>query len=102
LQTAALAYTLDSRDADSTVADNVCWWGDTALVPHLFRLLGLQGLRASLHFGPVVTGADRFVLSENAHAAVSSMYANLIADSTYATEPAGITQRHQSGVVQAL
>ena len=80
LRTAALRYSLDENFAKenghATVADHVCWWGDAYLGPHLFRCLGLRGLHAEIHFDDhVVTGLDRFLLSENARAAVAARYA---------------------------
>ena len=36
---------------EATVANDVCWWGDVLLGPHLFRLLGLRGVRAEVRFG---------------------------------------------------
>ena len=101
-RTVALSYECSDREAK--VADDVCWWGDDAFVPHLFRFLGLRGVRASVRFGDVVEGADRFELSENAHAAVSSNYAQLTAhlqDANVAVaSESGL--RPQAGMVQAL
>jgi 1-acyl-sn-glycerol-3-phosphate acyltransferase len=72
LQTAAVQYEVADRDAN--VARDVCWVGDAYLGPHLFRLLGLHGVKAEIQFGDVVTArADRFVLSEEARAAVVEM-----------------------------
>jgi hypothetical protein len=45
---------------------------------HIFRLLGLRGLRAQLRFGEeVVERADRFVLSKTAQVRVAEMYDDL-------------------------
>jgi 1-acyl-sn-glycerol-3-phosphate acyltransferase len=82
LRTATLNYTLDQAHAadngNATVADHVCWWGDAYLGPHLFRCLGLLGLRAEVHFDDaVIEGQDRFALSENARAAIAARYAAL-------------------------
>jgi 1-acyl-sn-glycerol-3-phosphate acyltransferase len=45
---------------------------------HIFRLLGLRGLRVQLRFGEeIVDRADRFVLSEAAQARVVEMYDGL-------------------------
>ena len=74
-------------------------------VPHLFRFLGLRGLRASVSFGPVVQGADRFALSENAHSSVSAIFAGLSGNSkagTHAALAEADPLLHQSGMVQAL
>jgi 1-acyl-sn-glycerol-3-phosphate acyltransferase len=104
VSTAALSYHLDGNNREAIVAHDVCWWGDAAFVPHLFRFLGLRGLRASVRFGPVVQGADRFVLSENAHSEVSAIYASLTGNS-HAAEAAlaGADRlRQQPGMAQAL
>lgn len=73
LRTAALGYTLE--DEDAKVAEDVCWWGDALLGPHLFGCLGLRGLRAQIRFGDLVmVREDRFVLAEAARAEVAEMY----------------------------
>jgi 1-acyl-sn-glycerol-3-phosphate acyltransferase len=77
LRTAALSYSVD--DPNVSVGDDVCWWGDALLAPHLFRLAGLKGIRAIVRFGDVVTErTDRFVLSEQARSQVQGMYAELL------------------------
>jgi 1-acyl-sn-glycerol-3-phosphate acyltransferase len=81
VRTAAIHYDLQDEYAEATVANDVCWWGDADFLPHLFRFLGLRGLRASVRFGEVVEGTDRFALSENAHTAVSAMVRSLAIDS---------------------
>ena len=46
------------------------------LAPHLWRLLGLRGVKAEICFGGEVRDRwDRFVLSEGAREAVVEMYA---------------------------
>lgn len=105
VRTAALSYDLDASDRKATIAHKVCWWGDAAFVPHLFQFLGLRGLRASVCFGPVVQGADRFGLSENGHAAVSTLYADLTGNSRASSETAVASAdcvRHQPGVAEAI
>jgi len=82
LRTATLRYALDqdhaTENGNATVADHVCWWGDAYLGPHLFRCLGLRGLRAEIHFDDApIEGRDRFALSENAHTAVATRYGAL-------------------------
>ena len=72
LRAAALRYSLE--DADGSVEEDVCWWGDALLAPHLWRLLGLKGVRAEICFGVEVRErTDRFVLSETARKRVVEM-----------------------------
>jgi 1-acyl-sn-glycerol-3-phosphate acyltransferase len=100
LRTASLRYTLDSYavNGDATVAEDVCWWGDMEFVSHLFRFLGLRGLRARIRFGEeVVERADRFVLSETAHASVAEMYAE-----SGGEVGAGLRWEHDAELVEAL
>ncbi len=104
VRTAALKYELACDVPGVTVANDVCWWGDADFLPHLFRFTGLRGLRATIRFGEAVDGADRFALSENAHAAVSSMVQDLATSHVEAGVGRSIAdgQQHQSGLVQAL
>ena len=58
-----------------TVADDVCYWGDTVLAVHVFRLLGLRGVEVEVRFadGPIVFSGDvgqRKKAAEEARAAV--------------------------------
>ena len=77
LRTAAVGYAMESTASGAgSVADDVCWWGDTLFAPHLVRLLGLDRISATLRFGEEVRDRrDRFVLSEAAHEAVTELYA---------------------------
>jgi lyso-ornithine lipid O-acyltransferase len=80
LRVAALRYSLDSHmmNGSATVGKDVCWWGDMKFTPHMFRFLGLRGLRVKMRFGEeIVERADRFVLSETAQATVAEMYEEL-------------------------
>jgi 1-acyl-sn-glycerol-3-phosphate acyltransferase len=77
VRVAALRYELPSDELEANVANDVCWWGDALLVTHLVRLMALRGLRASVRFGEVVDGQDRFALSQSAHDAVSTLYDEL-------------------------
>ncbi len=82
LRVAALRYRLDGENDGATVATDVCWWGDMTLGPHMFRFLGLRGVRAEIRFGVEVgERADRFALSESARSVVAEMYAELGAES---------------------
>lgn len=52
---AYISYSLGAGNGDATVADDVCYWGDAKMLPHIFKLLGLRGLRAEVRFaeGPI-------------------------------------------------
>jgi 1-acyl-sn-glycerol-3-phosphate acyltransferase len=100
LQPAALSYHIGARDRErgATVADDVCWWGDALLVPHLFRLAGLRGVEARIRFGTAVTARrDRFELSGAAREQVMEMYAGL---SCGAIRP--VPHAHEAEMVEAL
>jgi 1-acyl-sn-glycerol-3-phosphate acyltransferase len=80
LRPVALSYQIDERDRVQgfTVADDVCWWGDALLAPHLFRLARMRGVRVQIRFGePVTARKDRFELSAAARGHVMEMYAEL-------------------------
>lgn len=58
---AHLTYALEADNGPGvTVGDDVCYWGDATLVPHVFRLLGLRGLRAEVRFAehPIAFSSD--------------------------------------------
>jgi len=61
----ALHYSLD----DGSVADEVAYWRDMTLAPHLLNLLGKTGVTLDIHFGPCSrrTG-DRKTLARDLHA----------------------------------
>lgn len=87
MNTAALAYTLDEPDPGSTVANDVCFWGDMLFAPHLFRCLGLRGLRANIRFDTTrVAGEDRFALAINSRQHVVELYEGLL-KKQYAEQP---------------
>ena len=71
VRTAAIRYEIVGDAGD--VAEDVCWCGDAALVPHLYRLLGLREVRATVTFGATARGWDRFELSEDARDCVMEL-----------------------------
>jgi 1-acyl-sn-glycerol-3-phosphate acyltransferase len=100
LRTSTLRYTLESHavNGSATVANDVCWWGDMTFAPHMFRFLGLKGLRAHMRFGDTVAErADRFVLSETAQGRIAGMYEEL---GRRVGAPVG--WEHETELVQAL
>jgi 1-acyl-sn-glycerol-3-phosphate acyltransferase len=49
---AYLRYSLDEDNGPGvTVEDDVCYWGDRSMWPHVFRFLGLKGAHATVRFG---------------------------------------------------
>jgi 1-acyl-sn-glycerol-3-phosphate acyltransferase len=76
LHTAAIRYSVE--DADASVAQDVCWWGEMDLLPHLLRFMKLRGVGVEVEFGgEVLARRDRFELSETARARVVEMYEGL-------------------------
>jgi len=95
LHTAALSYATDDKKA--SIADDVCWWGDATLAPHLVRLTGTDGVRAKVRFGGAVAEReDRFVLSQKAREQVAGMYAELSL-----AEAGSVSRAHETELVQA-
>lgn len=72
LTTALIQYELSGGD----VGEEVCYWKDMTLVPHLINLLSKQGLRASVSFAASQAGgADRKQLARQLHAEILQMKA---------------------------
>jgi hypothetical protein len=65
-----LRYTLENGN----VADEVAYWRDMTLVPHLLNLLKKGGLTLHIHFGPSqLRTADRKTLAREMHEEVSAL-----------------------------
>jgi 1-acyl-sn-glycerol-3-phosphate acyltransferase len=100
LRTAALRLEIGQDNGTATVGNDVCFWGDASFGPHMFGCLGLQGLRARVRFGDeILTRDNRFVLSENARAAVTVMYGKL---NCSAGTVAPVEQRYEVGFADAV
>ncbi|WP_213806824.1 1-acyl-sn-glycerol-3-phosphate acyltransferase [Granulicella sp. dw_53] len=71
LRTAALRYSVEH----GSVEEDICWWGEMGLVPHLLRFLQLRDVQVELQFGTEVRDReDRFVLAVAAREQVLEMY----------------------------
>jgi 1-acyl-sn-glycerol-3-phosphate acyltransferase len=76
---AHIQYSLtEENGADVTAANDVCWWGDVKMLPHVFKLLGLRGARAEVRFAeePIAFStnvAHRKQAAVEARAAVASL-----------------------------
>jgi 1-acyl-sn-glycerol-3-phosphate acyltransferase len=70
----AINYELDDGD----VGQEVCWWGDMALLPHVWNLLGKKVIRARITFGePMLASGDRKQLSQVLHDQVARLHQQL-------------------------
>src|SRR5580698_1206672 len=72
---AYLRYSLAADNGPGvTVADDVCYWGDRDMWTHLFKFLGLRGVRAEVRFAaePIAfrNPANRKLAAQEARAAV--------------------------------
>jgi 1-acyl-sn-glycerol-3-phosphate acyltransferase len=66
---AAIRYETEARDPHASLA--VCWWGDMPFVPHLFSLMKLRGVRATVSFpAETLWEDDRKRLSRRAREAI--------------------------------
>lgn len=58
---AHVGYSLGAANgAEVSVANDVCYWGDAKIVPHIFKLLGLRGVRVAVRFAerPIMFSGD--------------------------------------------
>lgn len=72
---AAIAYHL----GDGDTAEEVCYWKDMTLIPHLWNLLGRRSLRAALEFGvaKAVNQEDRKTAALRLHSDVLELKRSL-------------------------
>ncbi len=70
----AINYELDDGDVDQ----EVCWWGDMTLLPHVWNLLGKKVIRARIAFGEaMLASGDRKDLSHLLHERVVLLQSQL-------------------------
>jgi 1-acyl-sn-glycerol-3-phosphate acyltransferase len=63
---AALHYA--TREGDPPAATAVCWWGEMEFAPHLFGLMKLRGVDATVEFcEELLWDDDRKALARRAH-----------------------------------
>jgi 1-acyl-sn-glycerol-3-phosphate acyltransferase len=66
----ALRYSLEG----GSVADEVAYWRDLTLAPHLLNFLGKTGVTLDIHFGPSsLRSGDRKTLARDLHAEVRAL-----------------------------
>lgn len=69
--TACAALRYETRAGDPDPARAVCWWGDMDFLPHLFGLMRLSGVRATLEWLPeTYRETDRKRLAARTHRAI--------------------------------
>jgi 1-acyl-sn-glycerol-3-phosphate acyltransferase len=53
----------------------ICWWGEMTFLPHLFGLLRLSKIEATLLFGAeTIQESDRKLLAQKLHDAVKTIF----------------------------
>jgi lyso-ornithine lipid O-acyltransferase len=76
---AHMRYRLGAENGPGvSVADDVCYWGDRNMLAHIFKFLGLRGVRAEVRFadGPIAFSSDgvhRKKAAAEARAAVAAL-----------------------------
>lgn len=72
----AIAYRVPPGHSAS---QEVCWWGDMTLVPHLLNLFSLPYVEARVSFGqPILPEQDRKAFAARLNAEVSRLHADLL------------------------
>lgn len=59
---------------DGHVAEEVCYWRDMILLPHLVNLLGKAAVFAAVHFQRVTPGSDRKSFARELHSRVLALH----------------------------
>jgi 1-acyl-sn-glycerol-3-phosphate acyltransferase len=81
--TAGAALSYSTRDGDPDPAEAVCWWGDMEFLPHLFGLMKLSGVRATVEWLPeTYRASDRKRLAARIHAAIERTRGKAMASGT--------------------
>lgn len=65
---AAIRYVIDGGVAER----ELCWYGDVGFTAHLWKVLGVKGFAARLHFGQPRIYSDRRVAADETHAEITA------------------------------
>lgn len=65
---AAIRYVTE----DGTGERELCWYGDESFATHLWKVLGVAGFSAQLHFGTPQIYSDRRVAADQTHAEITA------------------------------
>lgn len=81
---------------DGNAAQEVCYWGEHTLVPHLLNLMSKRAVDAAISFSSVPnTWRDRKKLATELHAEVTQLHARL-GDHPVAVEATRLTSTHHA------
>ena len=70
----AIRYQLEEGEAEN----EVCWWGDVPIGPHMLNLLGKRAIKARIAFGgPIPAVGDRKILGLDLRTRVMVLYEQL-------------------------
>jgi 1-acyl-sn-glycerol-3-phosphate acyltransferase len=72
----------EKNGRDVSIADDVCYWGDRKMLAHIFKFLGLRGVRANVRFAaePIAfsnNGLHRKMAAVEARAIVAALGAEV-------------------------
>jgi 1-acyl-sn-glycerol-3-phosphate acyltransferase len=67
--TATIRYIVE----DGTPERELCWFGDDAFLPHLWKVLGAAGFHAEITFGETRIYPDRRTAADSTHAEISAL-----------------------------
>jgi 1-acyl-sn-glycerol-3-phosphate acyltransferase len=65
---AAIRYVIEGGISER----ELCWYGDAGFVAHLWKVLGVKGFAAQLHFGEPKIYSDRRVAADETHAEITA------------------------------
>ena len=88
---AAIAY---EPRGESVTERDLCWFGDETFVPHLLRVLDVEGFTAVMRFANPESYADRRTAAQAAHSTVAAMRAT----ARSAMQPGRQPGRHSGSV----
>jgi len=57
---------------DGTEERELCWYGDESFATHLFKVLGVAGFSAQLHFGEPQIYPHRRVAADQTHEEITA------------------------------
>ena len=70
--------TLDAAPVGPANRDTICWYGDMAFFPHVWRLLHHRRIEVEVVVSPPIVEADYRDLAEKTHQAIAGSYVSLV------------------------